>query len=196
MSDYRIEAATREEWAQRAILADKEASRPGRTRTIIVVGNIAYVPLTRGYVAVIDATDVDRLSNGSWQATAPSRSGVVYAVQNLGRRQKRSRRIMHRVLMGDSDMMVDHIDGNGLNNRRSNLRWATASQNVINQKRRSDNLSGFKCVCFSALHKKWRARIKANGKRLHLGYFETPEKAFDAYKAASEKLHGEFARHE
>jgi hypothetical protein len=91
--------------------------------------------------------------------------------------------------------MVDHRDGDGLNNRRSsNLRIATRGQNAANAKLRADNTSGFKGVTLHRVSGKWQAYINANGRRHSLGYFETPEEAGAAYASAGPRAHGDFAR--
>ena len=87
---------------------------------------------------------------------------------------------------------VDHINHDGLNNRRSNLRICSRSENLQNQRRRSDNRSGYKCVSFYKRTGKWRAYIMINGKETHLGYFDSPETAYMKYLEASEDLHGEY----
>jgi hypothetical protein len=92
------------------------------------------------------------------------------------------------------DLEVDHIDGNGSNNRLSNLRLATHAQNLQNTEKPCSNKSGFKGVAWHRKAQKWRAYIQANGKRHYLGYFETPEEGSVAYLAAAKKLHGSFAR--
>ena len=88
---------------------------------------------------------------------------------------------------------IDHVDGNPFNNRFSNLREATRSENARNQNVRSDNLTGFKRVGFDRRRKQYRSRIQIHGKEVWLGYFDTPEAAHAAYCAAAEKMHGEFA---
>lgn len=90
-------------------------------------------------------------------------------------------------------MQVDHIDGNGLNNTRDNLRLATNAQNMWNQRKRVNNKSGYKGVQWYKSRQNWRAVIRVNGKRIHLGYFDTPEEAHQAYCDAAKELHGEFA---
>lgn len=89
---------------------------------------------------------------------------------------------------------IDHVDGDGLNNKWQNLRAATRGQNQYNHKRRIDNRSGFKGVRFQADRRKYSARIKINGHTIQLGTFETIEEAKKAYAAAAHELHGEFAR--
>ncbi|WP_120636202.1 AP2 domain-containing protein [Ruegeria sp. EL01] len=103
---------------------------------------------------------------------------------------------MHRVLMGEPFQGVDHRDGDGLNNRRSNLRTADKSQNARNTGAHADNLSGLKGVSYSRQRRNWRAAICVRGKRKHLGVFDSPEEAHAAYVQAAHQLHGQFARSE
>lgn len=90
------------------------------------------------------------------------------------------------------DRDLDHINRDCLDNRISNLRLATESQNLANKKRPSSNTSGFKGV--HPKRKKWCAQIKCEGQRRTLGVFETPEAAHEAYMKAARELFGEFAR--
>lgn len=90
--------------------------------------------------------------------------------------------------------IMDHADGNGLNNKIDNLREASIFQNGWNAQRSSRNKSGFKGVSFNAEKKKWRAAIHVNGKTKLLGYFSTPEDASEAYKKEAAALHGVFVR--
>lgn len=89
---------------------------------------------------------------------------------------------------------IDHINGIRDDNRFANLREATKAQNSRNCKTPKSNTSGFKGVYLHKNYNKWAARIRVNKKRKHLGYFDTPEEAYDAYVSAAEVLHGEFAR--
>ena len=161
-------------------------------RQIRIDGGLAFVTLTQGCVAVIDAADVPLVEGFNWQAA--KRHGIVYArrvTASPGRKTVQ----MHRALMGDpGDLYVDHIDGDGLNNRRSNLRVATHQQNLHNQRLSRANTSGLKGVVFNKRAGKWQAQIRFNGARKHLGMFATPEKAHTAYAKASAELHGEFGR--
>ncbi len=92
------------------------------------------------------------------------------------------------------EKFIDHINGNPQDNRISNLRQATNQQNSFNQKRPRNNTTGFKGVNFHKRHSLYQAYIKADGKRIHLGYFEDPKEAHVAYVAAAKKYHGEFSR--
>ena len=89
---------------------------------------------------------------------------------------------------------IDHIDGNGHNNKILNLRLATHANNCRNIGLPKHNKSGIKGVHFHKANKKWRSQIKLNGKRYWLGDFEKIEDAKNAYDKASKKLHGEFRR--
>lgn len=89
---------------------------------------------------------------------------------------------------------IDHIDGDGTNNRFANLRAATQSENGRNTGRSKANSSGFKGVSWHKKTKKWTARIMVHGRSKSLGYFSTPEAAHNAYRAAAIDMHGEFAR--
>jgi hypothetical protein len=88
--------------------------------------------------------------------------------------------------------MVDHVDGNPLNNRRSNLRFCTHAQNMKNRKVHRSNKLGVKGVHLAG--KRYRAEIKVDGQRYGLGSFLTLAEAAAAYKTASARFHGEFAR--
>lgn len=91
-------------------------------------------------------------------------------------------------------MEIDHIDGDGLNNRWSNLRLCNKSQNQANSRLRRTNTSGFKGVCWHGQHKRWMARIHHKGRQIHLGLYDTPEAAHEAYCSRARVLFGEFAR--
>jgi len=92
------------------------------------------------------------------------------------------------------DRQIDHIDGDGTNNRFANLRQASNSQNQANRKISKLNRSGFKGVGFHKQTQRWRARIKSGGRDTWIGLFETPQEAYEAYLRAAEKTHGLFAR--
>ena len=157
-------------------------------KPVRVEGDVAYVPLTQGYAAIIDAGDAEFVGQWNWYAHVKGR--IVYATRRAGQTI-----YLHRVLAEvENGLEVDHIDGDGLNNRRANLRVATTSQNQFNSRKPSNNKSGFKGVFLDRRTGKWRAAIKKNRVCRELGYFDTPEQAYWAYCEASADLHGEFGR--
>jgi hypothetical protein len=146
------------------------------------------IPLTRGLFALVDESDYELLCIHRWAASGSFRSGI-YAV----RHERSSAIIMHREIMGASAVdVVDHRNGDKLDNRRSNLRVCTQAENVRNR-RRVVAASGFKGVYRSTSGKSWEAGIKVNRKHLHLGTFPTPEEAAGAYDLAALAHFGEFA---
>jgi hypothetical protein len=119
-------------------------------------------------------------------------NGYVYA----SRGEKGQTRLLHRELLGVTDplILVDHINGDTLDNRRGNLRVVTRSQNAFNAKVHRDNKTGFKGVYFDKQTGLYRAQIMAEGKRVSLGRYATPEEAAEAYDKACRELHGEHAK--
>lgn len=149
------------------------------------------IPLTRGLFAIVDADDYELVNQYTWHA-----SGGGYAAAYVGGgRKSRVMAFMHRLIAETPDGMVtDHIDGDRLNNRRSNLRICNQSDNCANTKRRAGGHSAFKGVTWftTKRHKKgyWKAAI--SGK--HIGYFDTEEAAARGYDYHARKRFGEFAR--
>jgi hypothetical protein len=101
---------------------------------------------------------------------------------------------MHRYILNISDptIVVDHINGNPLDNRRQNLRICTQKENSRNSIKKRTNTSGYKGVSWFKRDKKWRAQIKVNYKAIHLGYFDTLKLAKQAYNQAADRYFGEF----
>lgn len=165
--------------------------------------NFITISLTRGQVALVDFIDSD-LANMKWQANfIPhySEGGKYTAVHGFKHNGKTGQLRMNRVIMErilDRPLLrnefVDHINLNPLDNRRSNLRIANRSQNATNSGRHKNNTSGFKGVTYSKRERKWQSSIIFNGKTKWLGYFISPELAYQAYCEAAKELHGEFAR--
>lgn len=102
---------------------------------------------------------------------------------------------LHRLIMAaPKGLLVDHHNGDSLDNRRANLRLATNSQNQFNRRKRENTTSRFKGVYFHKVHRKWAAQITIRGKRIFLGYFHSEIKAARTYDKTARKYHKEFAR--
>lgn len=148
------------------------------------------IPLTKGKTALVDEEDYEELSQYKWSTSISH--GKSYAVRMVDNKMV----YMHRVIMKTpSNMLTDHIDSNGLNNQKKNLRICSNSENLKNRGANKNNKSGFKGVSFYARDNNWEARIMVDGRYLFLGRFETPEKAHTAYQTACNEYHGEFANH-
>jgi hypothetical protein len=166
-------------------------------RPIRIEGDIAFIPLTKGHEAIIDAGDVPLADGRLWQALVVRRKdGSIRTIYATSRTGDGRTVYLHRLIAGEPEgAEVDHRDGDGLLNVRSNLRVCSTSQNNCNRRVSIRNTSGLKGASWNASVGKWLARIKVNGKQHNLGHFLTPEEAHAAYVAASLKYHGEFGNH-
>lgn len=159
-----------------------------------------HIPITKGYHAIVDICDSD-LAEINWQAVTTSKKHTVYAYGGVYDDERRIvRRPMHQVvyerIIGrkiSAGELVDHINRNGLDCRRQNLRLATNTQNSANQRRRITNKSGYKGVSLNKRLGRWRAQLQFNGKKVPLGHYDTPELAHAAYVAKATEMFGEFA---
>jgi hypothetical protein len=144
------------------------------------------------FEVLVDDEDYERvIAAGPWAIR--DGHGTHYAT----RAANGTTQALHRLLTdAPRGQDVDHIDGNGLNNQRSNLRVCTRSENLCNRGKNANNNSGFKGVSWDKRDLKWRAFIGIAGKRKNLGVHATPELAHAAYCEAAERLHGAFARTE
>jgi AP2 domain/HNH endonuclease len=154
-----------------------------------------YIPLTQGKFALVDLADYEWLNQWNWFAKPqPFPQTGWYAARNTGKRGARTIR-MHQLIMGNvGGIDVDHIDGDGFNNRRKNLRLATRQQNGSNRKLGKNNTSGIKGVVWYAKTGKWRAKIGINRRTIHIGFFSSKELAAKAYDDAAMKHFGAYAR--
>lgn len=139
---------------------------------------------------IVDDEDFEWLNQWKWSCHVARE--YVYAARRLGDKTIK----MHRLIMAAKPhQLVDHKNGKTLDNRRStNLRLCDKRENNSNVKKRSDNTSGFKGVCWKPKLKTWHAYIQKNKRWIHLGYFKEKESAARAYDEAAKKYHGEFAR--
>lgn len=176
-------------------MAERQKARNQHSdkRPIRIEGDIAYIPLSQGQEAIIDVEDVEDIGKYTWFCAV--HKGKPYARRNTrGEDGARYCVYLHRVLIACAgDLDIDHINGNGLDNRRSNLRLATRSQNMMNRSSQANNRSGYRGVCWQHEKRKWRATIWVAGRKTHLGDFKDIEEAHAAYVSASLRLHGVFS---
>lgn len=157
------------------------------------------IPLTQGKVAIVDDCDFARLMQWKWCAAKKTRSGgrlywCATRTDTSGGPGNYERVYMHREIAAVAGIpQVDHQDGDGLNNRRSNLRPATGHQNQGNKRKQVGCTSQYKGVSWSKQRGMWKADIKQGGKKVYLGYFADEVLAAKAYDAAAVEYFGEFA---
>ena len=146
------------------------------------------IKLTQGKFAIVSDKDYEKLSVFKWYFS----NG--YAVRDVWINGKSKTIFMHREIMNTpKGMDTDHINRNRSDNRSTNLRICTRSENRMNVSERSDNTSGIKGVYWHEKCKNWRVQICFNGCRKHIGYFNDKIKAIKAYNNAATKYFGEFA---
>jgi hypothetical protein len=152
------------------------------------------IPLSQGKFALVDDSDYEWLNQWKWSVNGAK--ARPYAMRKDWSFPKGKTVLMHRLIANPpKGFVVDHIDGNTLNNCRSNLRVCSYSQNLANSiVNRLANKSGYKGVCWKKKEKKYSAQITVNYKAIHLGYFKNPVEAAKAYDNAARKYFGEFAK--
>lgn len=149
------------------------------------------IPLTQGKVALVSDEDYEKVSAYRWYANGYKRGRYWYAVCGHIRPQGLRAVLLHRfILDAPKGMVVDHINGNGLDCRRENMRLCTNTENLYNQKpRRQGEYKGVQKSGY-----RWDALITVNYEVISLGRFASEEAAARAYDAAARRHHGEFAR--
>ena len=152
------------------------------------------IPLTQGTFAIVDDEDYEWLNKYKWFLSISCSSA--YATRSARREEGRQHTIfMHReILQCDRGFVIDHKNGNHLDNRRSNLRVATRSQNAANAKKRRTGSSRYKGVAWYKPRKQWISQITRKGLSSVIGFFDDEIDAAKAYDAAALEEYGEFAR--
>jgi hypothetical protein len=146
---------------------------------------IKKIKLTQGKFAIVDEEDYNELNQYKWHAVNSHNTGTWYANRSYGtgKRGKNKHILMHQEIMGFPNKGIDHINRNGLDNRKSNLRICSISENLFNSKLYKNNKSGFKGITWNKSNNKWR--VKYGHK--HLGYFEKKEDAIKIRKDMEKK---------
>jgi len=152
------------------------------------------VPLTQGRFALVDDEDFELVSQFKWHALKNSGGHIWYAVRTLNSNGIRRTVYMHQLVFPHLLPHTDHIDRNGLNNQKSNLRACTSVENGRNRKIQKHS-SQYKGVSYFSPSKRWAAYFTPSpGMKKHLGYFHSEEEAARAYDVAAQNHYGEFAR--
>lgn len=153
------------------------------------------IKLTQGKYALVDDEDYEQVNKRKWYVSYDNKKW--YARRNITdpSTKKRIRIRMHREIMDcPKGLDVDHVNHNGLDNRKCNLRICTHSQNLFNQlPRRTNTTSKYKGVYWNKKDRRWRASIGIDGKQIYIGNFSTEIKAAEAYGKKAKELFGEFA---
>ncbi len=159
--------------------------------------------VSTGEPFIVDDEFDEMIRESSWQLLRGRAHATTYVRANCyfpgtkGNRLPVKSMLLHRVLMGAlPSEHIDHVNGNGMDNRLCNLRIATHQENQWNRQVRQDTTSGYKGVTLTTDSpvRPWLARLNHNGVRHKLGYHKTKEEAALAYNAKAKELHGEFAR--
>jgi len=149
------------------------------------------IKLTRGKVTIVDNEDFDYLNQFKWKAQKATHSWYANRVEYINGKQRIL--YMHRVIIcANKGQIVDHIDMEGLNNQKHNLRICSVSQNAMNRKPLLLKSSKYLGVC--RYKNKWRAGLKHEGKQHHLGDYDSEIDAAIAYNSGAKRIHGDFAR--
>lgn len=153
------------------------------------------IKLNKGYVAIVDDEDYDEVSQYTWYCKVDKK--ILYAERRTNAESRRSTILMHRFILGlrlGDKKIVDHINHDGLDNRRCNLRVCTQAQNMWNATKKDKSASSkYKGVHYKPKTNNWVAKICVHYKTIRLGVHKTEADAANAYNQAALKYHGEFA---
>jgi hypothetical protein len=175
---------------------DKEehTSDSGPRNVIHIVGDVAMMELALEYTTIFDADLVGIVDGKRWYSSKGKNTRYV-ASRKMNDDGRVETVFLHRLLTNCPDgMVVDHINGDGLDNRLCNLRVVTIAQNNMNSRVRNDSQSGIKGAYYDKKADSYYSRIRVDGENIYLGTFKTAEEAAEAYAEASRKYHGEYGR--
>lgn len=152
------------------------------------------ISLTQGKFAIVDDVDYEELKAFKWFVVKSG--GTFYASRKELCKTGRRNLFMHRQILRleNPEVITDHINGDGLDNRKTNIRACSNMENMRNRKVGKNNTSGVKGVYWAKKDNRWRARIKLNGRFISLGHFSDKKEAAKAYDDAAKQYYGEFAR--
>lgn len=163
-----------------------------KRKAIFPIGpSIAYIPLTKGQFALVDWDIAFSLEKWNWHAQWSPEGEYFYAIRRIPSGDKQGVMLMHREILDISGFTGDHKNRNTLDNRISNLRPATHSQQMMNRRLFKNNKTGYKGVTIN--RGKYMVGIKIEGKMKFLGRFDQLEDAVMVRKEAEEKWYGEYA---
>ena len=158
----------------------------------VVRDKVKIIYGTKGEEIKVDDEDYENLSKLNWNCFTG------YARTYRRRKSEGNKlksELMHRIIMGlPTELMVDHINGNKLDNRRCNLRLCNESQNGANRRKSIVHNNDYLGVTYHKRDNRYQTQVRHKGKRYYCGYFKTAEEAALAYNKKASELHGEFAR--
>lgn len=155
---------------------------------------MATIQLTQGKYAIVDDEDFEMLNKWKWHYNKNRGQGRAQRSTSRKSLEGKTSVFMHRVIMNcPKDLQIDHINGNGLDNRKSNLRICTNIENSRNKNITKNNTSGIRGVSWNKSYQKWHTYIRVNYRHVFLGYYFDKEQALKVRKEAEEKYFGEFA---
>jgi hypothetical protein len=155
------------------------------------IPNTRLIRLTQGKFAVVDEEDFEKINQYKWSAIKGK--STYYAIRTIHVGGKSKHIWMHRFIMGESDLELDHKNKDGLHNYKSNLRYCTETQNLQNKRSYHNCSSKYKGVTWRANDNKFQARINHNKKSIHIGMFDNEIEAAASYDTKAKELFGEFA---